>query len=502
MFPWSLGIFPALLLTFLFTSIIAVALKGSRRKHGRKQPPGPPGFPVLGHLHLLGELPHRSLQTLATTYGPIMSLRFGHVPTIVLSSAEAVELFIKSNDTVFANRPLLEAFKYFSYGFKGLVFSEYGPYWRSMRRLCRLNLLSASKVESFAPLRMKEVEKMVEEVEKAAMSGQIINLSEVVDDVLESMIYKMIFGCDTKKDDGHDLKGIFQEVMHLSGAFNLADYVPWLGVFDFQGMRKRFKRTIKELDGVLEEIIKEHEQAFSSKAQHDDFIDILLSLMQENDDVDRTNIKAIAVDMIGAALETSATVIVWTLSELLRNPRVMKVVQQELDAIIGPDNVVEEKDIGKLNYLEMVIKETFRLHPAGSLLPRETVEDVEVGGYYVEKKTRIIMNMWALGRDPKAWPEKTEEFWPERFLETEVDFSGRDSLMFMPFGTGRRGCTGMHMGLYTVKLVVAQLVHCFRWELPAGIAPEDLDMKEKFGLSMPKAEHLLAVPSCRFRLKS
>ncbi|XP_028773132.1 cytochrome P450 CYP736A12 [Neltuma alba] len=501
MFSWTLDILLALL-PFLLTSIVAAALKGRRRKHGLKQPPGPPGFPVLGHLLLLGELPHRSLQALATTYGPIMSLRFGHVTTIVLSSAEAAELFIKSNDVVFANRPLLEAVEYFSYGCKGLVFSEYGPYWRSMRRLCKLNLLSASKVESFAPLRMKEVEKMVKEVEKAAMAGQIVNLSEVVNDVLESIVYKTILGCDTKKEDGHDLKGIVQEVMHLSGAFNLADYVPWLGVFDFQGMRRRFKRTSKALDGVLEEILKEHEQAFSSKAHHDDFVDILLSLMHENGDVDRTNIKAIAVDMIGAALETSATIIVWALSELLRNPRVMKILQHELDAVIGADNLVGEKDIGKLNYLEMVIKEAFRLHPAGSLLPRETLEDVEVGGYYVEKKTRIIVNMWSLGRDPKAWPEKTEEFWPERFLETKVDFRGRDSLMFMPFGTGRRGCPGIQLGLCTVKLVVAQLIHCFRWELPPGMTPEDLDMKEKFGLSMPKAEHLLAEPSCRFPTKS
>ena len=124
----------------------------------------------------------------------------------------------------------------------------------------------------------------------------------------------------------------------------------------------------------------------------------------------------------------------------------------------------------------------------------------QVGGYYVEKKTRIIVNLWALGRDVKAWPEKTEEFWPERFLTTEVDFTGRDSLKFMPFGTGRRGCPGMQMGLLTVKMVVAQLMHCFRWELPAGMSPEDLDMNEKFGLSMPRAEDLRAVPSCRFSL--
>ena len=144
-------------------------------------------------------------------------------------------------------------------------------------------------------------------------------------------------------------------------------------------MRKRFKRALKALDLVVEETLKEHEQSFSSKSSHDeDFIDILLSLMHQNDDIDRTNIKAVAVDMIGAALETSATIIVWALSALLKNPSVIKTLQQELHEIIGPHNLVQEKDIMKLNYLDMVIKETFRLYPAGSLLARETLEDVEV----------------------------------------------------------------------------------------------------------------------------
>lgn len=103
-----------------------------------------------------------------------------------------------------------------------------------MRKLCTLNLLSASKVEYFGPSRMKEVEEMVKVVEKAAMEGEIVDLTGVVHDVLENMVYKMILGCDKKKDYGFDLKGLIEEEMNLFGAFNLADYVPWLGVFDFQ----------------------------------------------------------------------------------------------------------------------------------------------------------------------------------------------------------------------------------------------------------------------------
>lgn len=256
---------------------------------------------------------------------------------------------------------------------------------------------------------------------------------------------------------------------------------------------------------MLEKIINDHEQV-PNDIRHKDFIDILLSLMHQNDTVsedqfkvDRTNIKAIVLDMIAGAFETSAIIIIWALSELLRHPRVIKKLQHELQTVIGTDNIVHDKDLGKLNYLEMVIKETFRLHPAGSLLPREAIEDVRVGEYFVEKRTRIILNAWAMGRDTKAWSENAEEFLPERFLEMEVDFRGRDSLMIVPFGSGRRGCPGIHLGLCTVKLVVAQLVHCFDWKLPWAMSPQDLDMTEKFGLSLPKAQHLLAVPTCRVR---
>lgn len=184
----------------------------------------------------------------------------------------------------------------------------------------------------------------------------------------------------------------------------------------------------------------------------------------------------------------------------------MSTLRREIAAVIGEknnnNNIVQEKDLAKLNYLEMVIKETFRLHPAGSLLPRESIEDVRVGDYEVRKGTRVILNVWAMGRDERVWSENAAEFWPERFKETTetaeaavvVDFRGRESLRFVPFGSGRRGCPGMELGLCTVKLVVAQIVHCFRWKLPEGMGPEDVDMEEKFGLSMPKAKDLFAIP--------
>ncbi|KAG5007619.1 hypothetical protein JHK85_026161 [Glycine max] len=298
--------------------------------------------------------------------------------------------------------------------------------------------------------------------------------------------------------------------MNLVGAFNLADYMPWLGAFDPQGITRRLKKASKEIDQFLEQIIQDHEHNQYDnykvqKAPHNnkDFVDILLSLMNQPIDlqghqnvIDRTNIKAIILDMIMAAFDTSSTTVEWAMSELLRHQSVMKRLQDELENVVGMNRHVEEIDLEKLAYLNMVVKETLRLHPVAPLLvPRESREDVTIDGYFIKKKSRIIVNAWAIGRDPKVWHNPLM-FDPKRFENCNVDIRGSD-FRVIPFGSGRRGCPGIHMGLTTVKLVLAQLVHCFNWVLPLDMSPDELDMNEIFGLTTPRSKHLLATPVYR-----
>ncbi|XP_003534174.2 uncharacterized protein [Glycine max] len=474
-------------------------------------PPGPKPLPIIGNLHMLGKLPHRSLQALAKKYGPIMSIKLGQVPTIVVSSPETAELFLKTHDTVFASRPKTQASEYMSYGTKGLVFSEYGPYWRNMRKFCTTQLLSASKVDMFAPLRREELGLFVKSLEKAASSRDVVNISEQVGELMSNIVYKMILG--RNKDDRFDLKGLTHEALHLSGVFNMADYVPWARAFDLQGLKRKFKKSKKAFDQVLEQTIKDHEDPTDSdkKSVHnsEDFVAILLSLMHQPMDqheqkhvIDRTNVKAIILDMIGGSFDTSTSAIEWAMTELLRHPRVMKTLQDELNSVVGINKKVEESDLAKLPYLNMVVKETLRLYPVVPLLvPRESLENITINGYYIEKKSRILINAWAIGRDPKVWCNNAEMFYPERFMNNNVDIRGHD-FQLIPFGSGRRGCPGIQLGLTSVGLILAQLVHCFNWELPLGISPDDLDMTEKFGITIPRCKPLLAIPTYRLLNKA
>ncbi|KAG5142249.1 hypothetical protein AAZX31_07G085700 [Glycine max] len=464
-------------------------------------PPGPYPLPIIGNLHMLGKLPNRTLQALAKKYGPIMSIKLGQIPTIVVSSPETAELFLKTHDTVFASRPKTQASKYMSYGTRGIVFTEYGPYWRNVRKVCTTELLSASKVEMLAPLRRQELGILVKSLEKAAASHDVVNVSDKVGELISNIVCKMILG--RSRDDRFDLKGLTHDYLHLLGLFNVADYVPWAGVFDLQGLKRQFKQTSKAFDQVFEEIIKDHEHPSDNNKENvhsKDFVDILLSLMHQPSEhhvIDRINIKAILLDMIAGAYDTSAIGVEWAMSELLRHPRVMKKLQDELNIVVGTDRPVEESDLAKLPYLNMVVKETLRLYPVGPLLvPRESLEDITINGYYIKKKSRILINAWAIGRDPKVWSDNVEMFYPERFLNSNIDMRGQN-FQLIPFGSGRRGCPGIQLGITTFSLVLAQLVHCFNWELPFGMSPDDIDMTENFGLSLPRSKHLLAVPTHR-----
>jgi len=221
-----------LFLTFTYLIFKLFFLHPKQKTNLHKKAPGPPTLPIIGNLHILGTHPHRTLQSLSKKYGAIMSLQLGQVPTIVISSSKAAELFLKTHDLVFASRPKIQGSDIMSYGSKGLAFCEYGSYWRSVRKLCTMKLLSASKVDMFGPIRKRELGVLVKSLEKAALVGEVVNVSEVVDNLIEDIVYKMILG--RSKYEKFDLKKMVKDGLALMGAFNLADYVPLLRPFDLQ----------------------------------------------------------------------------------------------------------------------------------------------------------------------------------------------------------------------------------------------------------------------------
>ncbi|KAL3339557.1 hypothetical protein AABB24_028248 [Solanum stoloniferum] len=466
----------------------------------QKLPPGPRGLPIIGNLHILGTLPHRTLYNLSKTYGPIMFLKLGNIPTVIISSPETAELVLKTHDAIFASRPKLKAINYMSDGTKGLAFAPYGPQWRNNRKFCSQELLTAEKIRYSAGMRKEEIGFLVEEVKGFGDELVVVDLGEKIGDLIGNMTYRMLF--TEGNSERFDLKNIVKEMVRLSGTINVADYVPFLEPFDIQGLNKQMKETGKRVQEIFDTIINEHEQDarnYTHKSKNKDLVDNMLSYQDNLNSysIDRATMKAILSDMIVGAIDTSHTWIEWVFAEIVKHPTVMNKLQGELTSIVGLDRMVEEDDLPKSEYLELVLKETFRLHPVAPLLvPRESIEDVVINECYIPKGSRVMINCWALGHDPRIWSDNVEEFIPERFIGRNIDLRGHD-FHLLPFGYGRRSCPGLNLGLITVKLIVAQLVHCFNWDLPDGILPDDLDMTEKFGLAAPRAQKLLVIPTYR-----
>ncbi|XP_050378299.1 cytochrome P450 71AU50-like [Argentina anserina] len=493
---WATGL-------FAIVYVLQAWIYKSKNKKIKKLPPGPRGFPIIGNLLMLGEFPHVDLHRLAQKHGDIMYLRLGLVPTIIVSSPQAAELFLKTHDLAFATRPPHEAAKHISYGQRNLSYAEYGSYWRTIRKMCTLELLSNHKINSFKSMRKEELDLFINFIREASCYRATVDLSAKVSSLNAAMTCRLVFG---KKymDKEFDEKGFqawIHEGMHLAGTPNFGDYLPFLAPFDLQGLTKRMKAVSKVFDDFFEKIIDEHIESQFNQERNKDFVDVMLGFMGSNESeykIERANIKAIILDMVSGGIDTSATAIEWTLAELMRHPRVMKKVQKELEDVVGMERMVDESDLEKLEYLNMVVKENLRLHPVAPLLiPHAAIEDCTVNGFHIPEKSHVIVNVWAVGRDPSAWTDP-DMFIPERFDGSNIDLRGRD-FQLLPFGSGRRGCPGMHLGLTVVLLVVAQLVHCFDWELPDNMLPTELDMTEEFGLTVPRAKHLLAIPSYRLR---
>nr|QNN89162.1 cytochrome P450 [Achyranthes bidentata] len=468
-------------------------------------PPGPTGLPFIGNMQLMDQLTHQGLAKLARHYGGLFHLKMGLVHVIVISSPDEAREVLQVQDIIFSNRPASVAISYLTYNRADLVFSHYGPFWRKMRKLCVVHLFSRKRAESWQSVR-DEVDHILRAISDRA--GLPVNVGELVFKLATNITYTAAFGSKVFKQQDEFLS-ILQEFSKLFGAFNIADYIPFLKWLDPSRLNDRLTKARFSLDRFVDEIIDDHMNNAKVDKVEEDMVDDLLNFYSEKPKVTdelgalqnaikltRDNIKGIIMDIMFGGTETIALVIEWLMTELLRNPEHMKRVQEEIADIVGLTRQVKESDLDKLPFFHCCIKETLRMHPPITLLLHETAEDAVINGYYIPKQSRVIINTWAIGRDPNSWYDP-EMFKPTRFFEEGVpDFKGGD-FEFLPFGSGRRSCPGMVLALYTLELCVANLLHCFTWKLPDGMKPHEVSVEESFGLTTPRASRLIAVPSPR-----
>uniref|UniRef100_A0ACD5ZRV6 Uncharacterized protein n=1 Tax=Avena sativa TaxID=4498 RepID=A0ACD5ZRV6_AVESA len=501
--PW-VAFLAVVLATVLF--LATMVRRGGCRTYSL--PPGPKPWPIIGNLNLIGMLPHRSIHTLSKRYGPLIYLRFGSFPVVVASSVEMAKFFLKTHDLVFIDRPMTAAGKYANYNYSDISWAPYGAYWRQARKICLTELFSAKRLESYEYIRSEEMRELVRGLHEA--SGHVVVLKDHLSTLSLNVITRMVLGkkylhkaeatnATTTTTTLEECKWMIDEWFLLNGVLNIGDSIPWLAWMDLQGYIKRMKKLSKMFDRFLEHVVDEHngrrrlegESCFVAK----DMVDVLLEIANDPNlevQISRDGIKAFIQDLIAGGTETSAMMVEWVMSEILKNPEVFDKATEELDRVVGRGRWVTEQDIPSLPYIEAIVKETMRLHPVAPLLaPRLSREDASVGGYDIPIGTRVFVSVWSIGRDPALW-DTPEEFRPERFLDSKIDVKGQD-FELLPFGSGRRMCPAYSLGLKLIHVGLANLLHGFAWRLPDGVDKEELSMEEIFGLSSPRKFPLEAV---------
>ncbi|KAH7668545.1 Cytochrome P450 E-class group I protein [Dioscorea alata] len=208
------------------------------------------------------------------------------------------------------------------------------------------------------------------------------------------------------------------------------------------------------------------------------------------------NIKGIFTDIFIVGTDTTSTTVEWTLAEMMNKPETIRKAQEELESVVGKEEMVDETHLPKLHYLEALVKESLRLHPPGPLLiPRYPTATSSIGGFIILKGTKVFINAWAIHRNPTVW-ENPSEFIPERFLTgtNRCDYCGSNNFNFIPFGFGRRICVGIPLAEKMNKYILATMLHSFEWRLPENTK---LDLVEKFGFVLKKEKPLLAITTAR-----
>ncbi|KVH96761.1 premnaspirodiene oxygenase-like [Cynara cardunculus var. scolymus] len=486
-------------LVFLFFFLFQL-VKVMKRSSKPKLPPGPWKLPFIGNMlsMISSELSQEILRNLARKYGPLMHLQLGEISAIVVSSTQVANEIFK-NDVSFANRPEILLAKIVLYNSTDIGFAAYGDYWRQMRKICTLELLSTKKVQSFATIREQVARGVVDSIRES--SGFPIDLTEIIFISTNTVTSTAAFG--EKYKDQEELLRLLKEMGETASGFDVADLFPSYKILHvLTGMKPKLEKLHHKLDKILNDIINMHEEnraGLKSRigdAGEEDLVDVMLRLKVSGDlefPITSENIKAIILDVFAAGTDTSSSTVEWAMSEMVRNPQVMAKAQAEVREVLKGKEVVNETDFQRLNYLKLVIKETLRLHPPiPLLLPRECRERCEINGYMIPVKTKVFINAWALGRDPEFWID-AENFVPERFENSHLDFTG-SSCEYIPFGAGRRICPGRTFGLANVEFLLVNLLYHFDWELPNGMEHGEVDMSVNIKTGGRKKNSLCLVP--------
>ncbi|KAJ3694110.1 hypothetical protein LUZ60_009590 [Juncus effusus] len=374
-----------------------------------------------------------------------------------------------------------------------IVFANNGPYWRSVRQIAAVELLSTQRLPAWSYTRAGEVKDLVYRLFKSYKSYEKSNGYRKLD--LKNELFKlsmnvMIVLIGGKRFFGENIENfeeikMYREVVEdwfkLSGAANVEDFIPFLRILDLNGVMSKMRRLTDLQDEMIQKLIDEHRRVRVGKSKT--MIDRLLELQKsDSEKFSDFVIRNISITLLLGGTETTANTLEWAMALLLNNPDIFDKAKLEIETHVGNNRLIQDSDMANLPYLNCIILETLRLYPSGPLLaPHESREEISLGGYEIPKGTMLLVNIYQIQRDPKNW-EDPAKFKPERFENGDAA-----EKWMRPFGMGRRRCPGEALAMSGMGIMLGTLIQCFDWE---KMGEELLDLTEGPGLSVPMATPL------------
>ncbi|XP_009763141.1 geraniol 8-hydroxylase-like [Nicotiana tabacum] len=492
-----IAIVGGLLLAWTFVQLICWI--STSKRCNKKLPPGPIPLPLIGNLHnILGGQPHQSLTKLAEKYGPIISLRLGQITTVVISSSAVAKEVIQKQDLAFSSRTIPDAIHALNHYQFSVIWLPVHSRWRSLRKIMNTYIFSGNRLDANQHLRSQKIQDLIAYCRRCSQTGDAVNIGQAAFETSMNLLSSTIFSkdvVDPYANSGKEFKDAVCKITEEAGKPNLADYFPLLKRIDPQGIRrcvgKNFDKLLQQIEVLIDERLEESRK--SPTRDSIDVLDVLLNTSQEDPEaIDRNHIERLCLDLFIAGTDTTSNTLEWAMVEIMRKPDIMEKAKAELAEVIGKGKIVEEADVARLPYLQYIVKETLRMYPTVPFMIRKVDQDVEACGYFVPRASQVLVNLWSIGRDPTIWEEPLV-FKPERFWGSKVDVRGQD-FEFIPFGAGRRICPGLPLANRTVPVMLGSLLNSFDWKAEGDIAPADLDVEERFGITLARARPLRAVP--------
>ncbi|KAL3502982.1 hypothetical protein ACH5RR_037431 [Cinchona calisaya] len=480
----------------LSPSILIFIFVWYKASKGLKLPPGPPAWPIIGNtLDLDAQKPHTWLANLAKCYGPLISLRLGPKFLVVASSPATAREILKTHDKDLSGRyksRLSTAIP----DFKSSVIvlsADCNERWRFLRSNAHLELFSARAIESHSKIRAEKAEEMLHflfEKDNEVVAIADILYATIVNSLTNTMLSEDIIGLEENVDD---LRKFSRSLIEFAVP-GMADIFSVMEVFD-SGTKRKAKEYKEKSRAVWGNIVRDRRgRQKDFDATRMDFLDVLIR--NSFDDCQIFNVFSelfVTSDSISTTLE-------WAVAELTRNQEAFTKLRDEITKSIEEGTTITENHLTKLPYFQACIKETLRLHPPSPfLVPHCALQSCKVMNYEVPKNSLVVVNIYAIGRDPNTW-EDPLSFKPERFLGKNIDLKGTHYEL-LPFGGGRRICIGIPLALKQIQLLLASLVYAFDWSLPDGMDPTKLDMSDKFSIPLGRAKPLLLILKKRKHLK-